>query len=317
MTHRAQPGIFYLPERGSDEANRQKAMRAIVFSSLGLLLTSSFELGVVFLSGSVALLSDALHNLGDVFTTVGVYLGFRASRRTATARYPYGYGRAEDLAGIVIVAAIWASAVLAAWQSYEKFVSGRGTSHLAIGMVAAVVGIVGNQLVARYKLKVGRAIKSVPLIVDAKHSMLDAIASGGALVGLVGVALGFRAADPLAGFAIALLIVHIGIDATRDVVSRLMDVHDDEVGRTVLAAINQIPEVKAVTNLRVRWLGRQVEVRVRVHLPPTISFVEAHELSHQVEKTILEAIPDVREVAVESVPDISSESKTETRSEAI
>ncbi len=166
-------------------------------------------------------------------------------------------------AGIIIVAAIWGSALLAAWQSYEKLVSGRGTSHLPVGMLAAIIGIVGNQLVARYKLKVGREIKSAPLIMDARHSMLDAVASGGALLGLIGVALGYRAADPLAGFAIAVLIVHIGADATRDVVSRLMDVNDEELGKAVLAAIDGIPAVKAVSDLRVRWLGRQVEVRIR------------------------------------------------------
>src|SRR5438309_1626464 len=184
-------------------------MRAIVVSSLGLLATSAFELFITVLSGSVALLADGLHNLGDVFTTVGVYFGFRASRKAPTRRYPYGYGRAEDLAGILIVAAIWGSAVLAAIQSYEKLRSGRGTTHLTLGMVAAVVGIIGNQLVARYKERVGRAIKSAPLIVDARHSWLDAIASLGALIGLIGVALGFPQADPLAGFAITILIVHI------------------------------------------------------------------------------------------------------------
>ena len=174
-------------------------MRAIVVSSAGLLLTSSFELAITVLSGSVALLSDAVHNLGDVFTTVGVYFGFRLSRRSGTARYPYGFGRAEDLAGIVILLAIWSSAVLAGWQSYVKLVSGRGTTHLELGMVAAVIGIIGNQLVARYKLRVGRAIKSAPLLVDARHSWLDAIASAGALAGLIGVALGARIADPSPG----------------------------------------------------------------------------------------------------------------------
>jgi len=114
-----------------------------------------------------------------------------ASRAPAT----YGYGRAEDLAGILIVAAIWGSAVLAGIQSFEKLLSGRGTSHLTLGMVAAVIGIVGNQLVARYKMRVGRAIKSAPLIVDARHSRLDAIASFGALIGLIGVALRMTASS--------------------------------------------------------------------------------------------------------------------------
>jgi hypothetical protein len=152
-------------------------VRAIVVSSFGLLLTSAFEISITVLSGSVALLSDALHNLGDVFTRVGVYSGFRASRKQPTRRYPYGYGRAEDLTGIIIVIAIWSSAALAGWQSYDKLVSGRGTTHLTLGMVAAVVGIVGNQLVARYKLAVGRAIKSAPLLSirpTARHPPLAA-----------------------------------------------------------------------------------------------------------------------------------------------
>src|SRR2546428_11094896 len=199
VTHKLQADVVYLDPSGRDDSNRRRAMRAIVVSSFGLLLTSAFEISVTVLSGSVALLSDALHNLGDVFTTVGVYFGFRASRKQPTRRYPYGYGRAEDLTGIVIVIAIWSSAALAGWQSYDKLVSGRGTTRLTLGMVAAVVGIVGNQLLARYKLAGGRAIKSAPLLVDARHSMLDAIASAGALAGLIGVALRVPVADPIAG----------------------------------------------------------------------------------------------------------------------
>jgi cation diffusion facilitator family transporter len=277
-------------------------MRAIVVSSFGLLLTSAFEIYITVLSGSVALLSDALHNLGDVFTTVGVYFGFRASRKQPTRRYPYGYGRAEDLTGIVIVVAIWSSAALAGWQSYDKLVSGRGTTHLTLGMIAAVVGIVGNQLVARYKLVVGRAIKSAPLIVDARHSMLDAIASAGALVGLIGVALGFRVADPIAGLAITVLIIHIGIDATRDVASRLMDANDEDLTEAVRSAALGVAPVRDVSDIRVRWLGRQVEVRMIVRLPPTLPLTQAHDVAHRVQEMVLKEVPDIREVMVEPAP---------------
>src|SRR6266571_1878491 len=134
MSHKLKGDVVYLDPSGRDDSNRRRAMRAIVVSSAGLLLTSAFEISITVLSGSVALLSDALHNLGDVFTTVGVYFGFRASRKQPTRRYPYGYGRAEDLTGIIIVIAIWSSAALAGWQSYDKLVSGRGTTHLTLGM---------------------------------------------------------------------------------------------------------------------------------------------------------------------------------------
>jgi cation diffusion facilitator family transporter len=277
-------------------------MRAIIVSSLGLLVTSAFELFITVLSGSVALLSDALHNLGDVFTTVGVYFGFRASRKQPTGRYPYGYGRAEDLAGVVILLAIWTSAGLAGWQSYEKIVSGRGTTHLTLGMLAAGIGIVGNQLVARYKARVGREIKSAPLIVDARHSWLDAIASAGALTGLIGVALGLRVADSVAGFAITLLIIHIGIDATKDVASRLMDENDDEVAQAIRAVAEQTPGVIEVSDVRARWLGREVEARVLIRLTATTPFMQAHDVAHRVQEAVLSQVLDVREVLVEPAP---------------
>jgi cation diffusion facilitator family transporter len=294
--------VVYLAKAGQDEANRRRAMRAIVGSSLGLLATSAFELYITVLSGSVALLSDALHNLGDVFTTVGVYFGFRASRKQPTARYPYGYGRAEDLAGIIILLAIWTSAGLAGWQSYDKLVSGRGTTHLTLGMLAAAIGIVGNQLVARYKGRVGREIKSAPLIVDARHSWLDAIASAGALGGLIGVALGLRVADPIAGFAITVLIIHIGIDATKDVASRLMDENDEEVAEAIRTVAEEVPGVAQVSDVRARWLGREVEARVIIRLPAIMGFVQAHDLAHRVQEAVRTQVPDVREVLVEPAP---------------
>ncbi len=302
MTHKIEAEVVYLDPSDRDESNRRRAVRAIVVSSIGLLVTSAFELFITVLSGSVALLSDALHNLGDVFTTVGVYFGFRASRRQPTSRYPYGFGRAEDLGGVAIVAAIWSSAVLAGWQSYHKLVSGRGTSHLSLGMLAAVIGIVGNQIVARYKRKVGREIKSAPLIVDARHSLLDAVASAGALAGLIGVALGFRIADPLAGFAITALIIHIGIDATRDVAARLMDSSDEDVAEAVRAAAMRVPAVQKVSDLRVRWLGRELEVRMVIQLPAITTLAQAHDVAHSVQDRVRAEVSDVREVMVEPAP---------------
>ncbi len=302
MTHHATvhaESAYALPDsaRREDE-NRRKAIQAIVVSSLGLLATSALELLVVALSGSVALLSDALHNLGDVFTTVGLYFGFRASRRPPTRQFPYGYGRAEDLAGILVAAAIWASAVLAVIQSYDKLVSGRGTSHLGLGMVAALVGVVGNQVVARYNLTVGRAIKSDTLIVDAHHSWLDALASAGALVWLIGVAAGFRQADPIAGFAISLLIVHIGVAAPRDVVSRLMDAQDSEMAEAVRAAAREVLEAGRIAEVRARWLGRQLDIWLLVRLPGELPLADATRTARQLKAAVQERITDIREILV-------------------
>jgi cation diffusion facilitator family transporter len=281
-----------------DRRHRAKAMRAILISSGGLTVTSLFELAIALLSGSVALLADSLHNLGDVFTTVGIYFGFRMSRRSASARFPYGYGRAEDLAGVVVVAAIWISAGVAFYQSYEKFVSGSPTTDLPVGMAAAVIGIVGNQVVARYKSRVGREINSAPLIVDAKHSLLDSAASAGALVGLMGVALGFPQADPIAGVAIGILIVHIGIDATGEVAARLMDANDEELAQEAGRAAGEVPGVEKVSDVRARWLGREVEVRVSVELAPHLAHHDVRAICAQVDRAIRSELQDVRDTTI-------------------
>ena len=152
-------------------------------SAAGLAVTGLIELAIALVSGSVALLGDALHNLSDVSTSALVFIGFRASRKAATTRYPYGYERAEDLAGIGVAAVIWASAVFAGVESVRKLIHHGTTVHLGWGIGAAVVGIVGNQLVARYKMNVGRSIQSATMIADAKHSWLDATSLAGAMSG--------------------------------------------------------------------------------------------------------------------------------------
>ena len=168
---------FPLAAAVDDRDERHQANRAVAVSAAGLALTGLVELVIALVSGSVALLGDALHNLSDVSTSLLVFVGFRASRRAATPRYPYGYERAEDLAGVGVAAVIWASAAVAGTESVAKLVHHGTTQHLGWGIAAAAAGILGNQLVARYKLAVGRRIQSATMIADAKHSWLDALVS--------------------------------------------------------------------------------------------------------------------------------------------
>ena len=190
---------FPLDTVTDDAAERRQANRAVAVSAVGLALTGLIELAIALLSGSVALLGDALHNLSDVSTSALVFVGFRASRKVPTERYPYGYERAEDLAGIGVALVIWGSAVVAAFESVTKLLRHGGTGYVGWGIAAAVVGIAGNQLVARYKLVVGQRIRSATMVADAKHSWLDALSSAGAMLGLIGVALGWGWADAIAG----------------------------------------------------------------------------------------------------------------------
>jgi cation diffusion facilitator family transporter len=232
---------FPLAGSRDDEGERRQANHAVAVSAIGLGITGLVELLLAILTGSVGLLGDAIHNLSDVSTSAVVFLGFRLSRRPPTEEYPYGMERAEDLAGIGIAIVIWASAAFAGYESVRKLIEHGGTSHLGFGIVGAALGIVGNQLVARYKLKVGRRINSATLIADARHSWLDALSSAGALAGLVAVALGQRWGDPVAGLAVTIFICHVGYEVTADVMRRLADGVEPDVITRAEAAAGEVP----------------------------------------------------------------------------
>ena len=286
---------FPLPDVADDRRERRQANRAVAISSAGLALTGLIELAVAMLSGSVALLGDALHNLADVSTGLVVFLGFRASRRSATERYPYGYDRAEDLAGIGIAIVIWASAALAGAQSVHKLIEHGATHHLGWGIAAAMVGILGNQLVARYKLHVGRRINSATLIADAKHSWLDALSSAGAMAGLIGVLLGANWADPVAGLAVTLFICHVGWDVSIDVFQRLLDGIDPAIIITAEDAAGRVPGVRHA-HARARWTGRTLRVEVEGWVDGHTSTAEADAIGRAVAHNIAAALPEARSV---------------------
>ena len=284
---------FVLPTVADDAGERRQANRAVGVSALGLAVTGAVELLIAVLTGSVGLLGDALHNLSDVSTSLLVFLGFRVSKKTATDRYPYGYERAEDLAGVGIAVVIWASAVFAGVESVRKLLAHGTTSHVTVGIVGAVVGIVGNQAVARYKLVVGRRINSGTLIADAKHSWLDALSSAGALLGLVAVAFGQRWGDPVAGLAVTLFIAHVGWEVTSDVVHRLMDGIDPALLAAAEAAAGDVPGVQHV-HARGRWTGRTLRIELEGWVDGRMSVAEADRIGQTVASAVGSAVPEVR-----------------------
>ena len=259
-------------------------------SAAGLGATGLVELLLAVLTGSVGLLGDAIHNLSDVSTSAVVFLGFRLSRRPATERYPYGLERAEDLAGIGIAVVIWASAVFAGYESIRKLLVHGSTTHVGAGIAGAIIGIVGNVAVARYKLVIGRRINSATLVADARHSWLDALSSAGALAGLIAVASGRSWGDPVAGLAITVVICHVGYEVTRDVVHRLADGVDPEVISTAEAAAGSVPGV-IHAHARARWTGRTLRVEIEGWVDPELPARDADALGRLVADRISRDLP--------------------------
>jgi cation diffusion facilitator family transporter len=283
---------FPLPSTRDDVQERRDADRAVGVSAIGLAVTGIVELLLAVLTGSVGLLGDAIHNLSDVSTSAVVFLGFRLSRRGPTEQYPYGLDRAEDLAGVGIAIVIWASAVFAGYASIRKLVGHGPTGHLALGIAGAVLGIVGNQVVARYKLVVGRRISSATLVADARHSWLDALSSAGALAGLVAVALGFRLGDPIAGLAVTVFICHVGYEVSKDVVHRLADGVDPAVITAAEAAAGSVDGV-IHAHARARWTGRTLRVEVEGWVDPALTVSGADALGQQVARAVAGELPEM------------------------
>lgn len=285
-----------------DEAeDRRAARRAVTASAVGLALTGGVELLLAALSGSVGLLGDALHNLSDVSTSGVVVLGFRLSRRPPSSTHPYGYEKAEDLAGLAVALVVWASAVFAGVESWHKLVHHGATTHLGWAMVGAVVGVLGNQAVARYKLRVGRRIQSATLVAEARHSWLDAVSSLGALGGLIVVALGYPIGDPIAGFAVTVFICHVGFDITAQLVQHLMDAVDPEVVPTAEAAVGRVEGV-AHAHVCARWAGRSLILDVEGWVDPSMPVDQAHALGTAVAQAAVDALPAVRRITWRARP---------------
>jgi cation diffusion facilitator family transporter len=282
---------FPLAHTRDDASERRQANRAVAVSALGLGATGLVELLLALLTGSVGLLGDAIHNLSDVSTSAVVFLGFRLSRRPPTEKYPYGLERAEDLAGIGIAVVIWASAAFAGFESIRKLIGHGHTSHVGVGIIGAALGIAGNQLVARYKLRVGRRINSATLIADARHSWLDALSSAGALAGLVAVAFGQSWGDPVAGLAVTAFICHVGYEVTKDVVHRLADGVDPEVITKAEATAGSVPGV-IHAHARARWTGRTLRVEIEGWVDPDLPAKDADAMGRLVASKLSQELPE-------------------------
>jgi cation diffusion facilitator family transporter len=281
---------FPLASDRDDAGDRRQANHAVAVSAIGLGATGLVELLLAVITGSVGLLGDAIHNLSDVSTSAVVFVGFRLSRRPPTERYPYGLERAEDLAGIGIAVVIWASAAFAGFESIRKLIEHGHTAHVAAGIVGAALGIIGNQVVARYKLRVGKRINSATLISDARHSWLDALSSAGALAGLVAVGFGQPWGDPLAGLVVTAFICHVGYEITKDVVRRLADGVDPEVIATAEAAAGSVPGV-IHAHARARWTGRTLRIEIEGWVDPELSAKDADALGRLVADEISHHLP--------------------------
>ena len=265
----------------------QRGIWAIKWSFIGLFATAAFQIVIVMFSGSVALLADTIHNIGDAATAIPLWIAFRLARRKPTKRFTYGYGRVEDLAGVAIVFTILLSAVVAGYESIDRFFHPQIVQYLWAVIVASVIGFIGNEAVAQFRIKVGKEIGSAALIADGHHARVDGLTSLAVLFGAVGVWLGYPLADPVVGLLITAAILRIVWESGKSIFTRMLDGVDPEVIDEIRHAVNHTAGVSDISEVRVRWLGHRLHAELNIAVSPELSVEKGHEIAKEVQHRLL------------------------------
>lgn len=292
------------PGNAVDSALESSAagVRAVKVGLVGLGATAVIQAVIVALTGSVALLADTIHNFSDAFTAIPLWIAFVAGRRPPSRSHTYGYGRAEDIAGVFIVAMIALSAGLAAYESVHRMVEPQPISRPWVVIAAGLVGFAGNELVAWYRIRVGRRIGSAALVADGLHARTDGITSVAVVLGAIGVVLGFPLADPIVGLTITVAIMFVLKDAATQVYRRLMDAVEPRLLADAEHAIASTSGVLEVEGVQLRWVGHRLRAEAGIVVDAALSVVDGHAIAIDAHHRLIHNVPKLVEATVHVSP---------------
>lgn len=279
-----------------------EGIRATKVSLVALGLTALAQGVIVLVTGSVALLSDTLHNLTDALTAVPLWIAFSLGRREPTSRFTHGYHRAEDLAGIAIVLAIAVSAGAIVWESVGRLSNPRSIEFASWVIAAGVVGALGNEWVARFRMRVGRRIGSEALIADGYHARTDAYTSLAVVGAGLGALAGWGWVDPVAGLTVAVMILVILRRTAIKMFGRLLDAVDPELVERATDLASSVEGVREVTAMRLRFSGHRLLATVSIGIDPGISVIEGHAIGEAVAHELAHRLPYALDVVVHVDP---------------
>jgi cation diffusion facilitator family transporter len=283
-------------------AGDRRGIRAVQVSLVALGVTATLQLGVVLVSGSVALLADTVHNFSDALTAVPLWIAFAIGGRAATRSHTFGFRRAEDLAGLFVLAMILFSALYAGWESINRLIHPQAITNIPAVIVAGIIGFLGNEAVALYRIRAGRQIGSAALVADGYHARTDGLTSLAVVAGAIGVALGYPRADPLVGLLIAGVILVLLRSATAQMVGRLMDAVEPDMVDEVEQITRATPGVVGVETVRLRWVGHALETNLSITVDQDLSVLEGHAISEEVRHRLLHQVAKLDTVVIHVNP---------------
>ena len=267
---------------------------AIKWSFVILAVTAAFQFAIVLVSGSVALLADMIHNVADATTAIPLWIAFVLARRKPSKTFTYGLGRVEDLAGMLIVLIILFSAVVAGYQAINRLLHPHPITHLGWLAAAGFVGFVGNEVVAVFRIRVGRQMNSAALIADGYHARTDGLTSLAVVLGAVGVWFGLPLADPIIGLLITAAIAGIVWQSAKAVITRTLDGVDPGVTAEIRHAAEHVTGIKQVTDARARWIGHELHADVVIDVDQSLSLPAAMAIARKLKVELLGHTPALR-----------------------
>jgi cation diffusion facilitator family transporter len=246
---------------------------------------------VVYVSGSVALLADTIHNIGDAGTAVPLWVAFALARRKPTATFTYGFGRVEDFAGILIVLIIVFSALVAGYEAIHRLIAPQPITALGWVAVAGIIGFLGNEAVAIFRIRIGREINSAALIADGYHARTDGLTSLAVVLGALGVWAGFPLADPIVGLLITVAIFWIVWESARAVLMRMLDGVEPGLVDQIRHAAEQVRGARTVIEAKARWIGHRLHADVAIEVDEALSVAEADEIAAALRDELSRRLP--------------------------
>jgi cation diffusion facilitator family transporter len=265
----------------------EKGIWAVKWSFIALMITATFQIIVVYFSGSIALLADTIHNFGDASTAIPLWIAFRLAQRKPTKTFGYGLGRVEDIAGMLVVLIILFSAVVAAYESIDRIIHPAPISNLIAVGIAAIIGFIGNEAVAIFRIRVGKEMNSVALIADGYHARTDGYTSLAVLLGAIGVWLGFPLADPIIGMLISIAIFRIVWQSVKAVITRTLDGVEPETIDEIGHAAHHVKGVEKVTDIRARWIGHKLHAEINIAVSSLLNIHQAHDIAKEVNHQLM------------------------------
>ena len=258
---------------------------------------------VGFISGSIALLSDAFHSIGDLFEIFFVWLGFKISERKPTEKFPYGFYKAENIVALIVSALILYVGFEIARESYQKIFTTYSLKIPYIALVVAILDAIAIYFLGKYEERVGKEINSQSLIADGKESKLHIFSSSLVVLGIAFSHFGITRVEGIVGILISLFVFKVGLESLKDAVYSLMDVSPSlEVEEKIKNVLNSISQVEDFSDLRLRKSGPFIFGEVKVRVKKFLEVQRAHEISDKIEKKIKDKIPQLDSFSIHIEP---------------